>query len=277
MRVLQQSYNTIRQLLYISMKEQKSAHIFGVRIDDISSQEVEEILLKCVRERVNNTIMIYTPNPEILLAARNNTTYASVLNSATWNIPDGFGIRLVSSISHTVTGVDTTARLLEIANEQQKRVCWVIREDGRSQYQDVVNALQQRVPNGEIRVIAEPQSHEPSQTALNAIEEFQPDILIIGLGFPYQEEWAMHITNNTLIKSTTIKVIIAVGGTIDFFTGSAIRAPRVFRVIRMEWLWRLLVEPRRRMGRIFRAVILFPFYAIGERLFSKRVKKMDDA
>lgn len=255
------------------MKEGQSSSIFGVRIDNISFTTVQQIISSRLEQDSGDVLTIYTPNPEILLAARNNSQYKDVLNSSIINIPDGFGIRLVSSISQTVTGVDTTARVLEMANEQSQRVCWVIREDGRSQYQEVVNELQQRLPKGEVLVVAEPQSHEPSQTALYAIHEFIPDILIIGLGFPYQEEWAMRI----LQGGSSAKVIIAVGGTIDFFTGVAIRAPRVFQVIRMEWLWRLLLEPRRRIRRIFRAVIVFPLYAIGERLFSKQIKKMDDA
>jgi N-acetylglucosaminyldiphosphoundecaprenol N-acetyl-beta-D-mannosaminyltransferase len=53
-----------------------------------------------------------------------------------------------------------------------------------------------------------------------------------------------------------------VGGGFDFLTGKIRRAPKIFRTIGLEWLWRFLQEPRYRAKRIFRAVIVFPIRVI---------------
>jgi N-acetylglucosaminyldiphosphoundecaprenol N-acetyl-beta-D-mannosaminyltransferase len=62
-------------------------------------------------------------------------------------------------------------------------------------------------------------------------------------------------------KNDIIKIGIGVGGTFDFWTGKVKRAPIFLRKIGLEWMWRLIQQPKR-MRRIFRAVIIFPIRVI---------------
>jgi N-acetylglucosaminyldiphosphoundecaprenol N-acetyl-beta-D-mannosaminyltransferase len=75
---------------------------------------------------------------------------------------------------------------------------------------------------------------------LRRLRELSPDILFVALGSPKQEQWIMEH-----MPQTGIKVCQGVGGTLDVISGRVRRAPRVFRSIHLEWLYRLLADPRR--------------------------------
>ena len=61
------------------------------------------------------------------------------------------------------------------------------------------------------------------------------------------------------MQSSFVKIAMGVGGSFDFISGKIKRAPKVFRLLGMEWLWRLLQEPRKRLPRIFNAVVKFSY------------------
>jgi len=58
-----------------------------------------------------------------------------------------------------------------------------------------------------------------------------------------------------------VKIAMGVGGSFDYISGKAGRAPRLIRKIGLEWLWRLFAEPKR-IKRIFKATILFPILVL---------------
>jgi len=55
--------------------------------------------------------------------------------------------------------------------------------------------------------------------------------------------------------------LVGVGGTYDMLAGTLPRAPKVFRALSLEWLWRLILQPSR-IGRIWQAVVVFPLKAL---------------
>ncbi len=197
-------------------------------------------------------LFIVTPNPEILLHARSYAEYREVLNSASLSLPDGFGLRLCSGIQHTVTGSSFTERLLELANSKQLKVLCIVREDGLSSQEQVQTALQRIAPNSIIKITAVRRDQWKQQPEQSSID-FQPHIILVGLGFPEQEYWLHHykdaFSNNV--------IGVGIGGTFDFFTGAAKRAPAILRGLGLEWLWRLCTEPKR-WKRIINAVVVFP-------------------
>ncbi|MEX0748533.1 MAG: WecB/TagA/CpsF family glycosyltransferase [Candidatus Saccharimonadales bacterium] len=77
---------------------------------------------------------------------------------------------------------------------------------------------------------------------LAALQELKPDIVLIGLGFPRQEELIAR-----LLPQLQHGVLIGEGGTFDYqlFGGQRRKAPRIWQKLGVEWLWRLLLEPSR--------------------------------
>jgi len=99
------------------------------------------------------------------------------------------------------------------------------------------------------------------------INEVKPDIIFVAFGHGKQEKWIWHAltTQHPLPKGEQERsdrvraLLMGVGGSFDFIAGKIKRAPKIFRTFGLEWLWRLLQEPRKRLPRIFNAIIKFPY------------------
>jgi exopolysaccharide biosynthesis WecB/TagA/CpsF family protein len=91
---------------------------------------------------------------------------------------------------------------------------------------------------------------------IDKIRALRPDVLLVAMGVPRQELW---IARNLTDKHCTLP--IAVGALLDFLSGAVPRAPGWMRRMRLEWLFRLIVEPGR----------LWQRYIVGNPLFLARV------
>ena len=89
-------------------------------------------------------------------------------------------------------------------------------------------------------------------TIINDINKTNPDIVFVAYGAPKQDIWIAN--NKSKLKA---KILVGVGGTFDMLAGVKKRAPKFFQKIRLEWLWRAIIEPKR-LGRIANAIIVFP-------------------
>jgi N-acetylglucosaminyldiphosphoundecaprenol N-acetyl-beta-D-mannosaminyltransferase len=89
------------------------------------------------------------------------------------------------------------------------------------------------------------------------IESARPHILLVAFGAPAQDMWIA-----THLKSLpTVRIAMGVGGTFDFLAGDVRRAPLALRILGLEWLWRLILEPWR-WKRIWTAVVTFPWLVL---------------
>ena len=72
------------------------------------------------------------------------------------------------------------------------------------------------------------------------IAEAKPDVLLVAMGIPKQEKWiARHR------EALGVPVLIGVGGTLDVLSDTVKRAPKIMRQLKLEWLWRVLANPRK--------------------------------
>ena len=85
----------------------------------------------------------------------------------------------------------------------------------------------------------------------------EPTVLLVAYNAPY----AQNFIDEYLSKMPSVKVAIGIGGTFDFLSGSIKRAPKFFRVLGLEWFYRLLIQPSR-IKRIYNAVIKFMYLFI---------------
>lgn len=91
---------------------------------------------------------------------------------------------------------------------------------------------------------------------IKMINETDATALVVGVGAPKQEKWIFKYRN----RLTNIKIFLAIGATIDFEAEKVKRAPALFQKFALEWLYRLLKEPRR----LWRRYIIedMPFFAL---------------
>ena len=92
---------------------------------------------------------------------------------------------------------------------------------------------------------------------LQEIHNAKPDLLILGMGSPRQEIWmARHR------QALHVPVIWGAGGLLDYIAGTTRRAPRWMRKLALEWLGRMLIEPRRLAPRYLHDLPWFLFYTL---------------
>lgn len=217
-------------------------------------------------------LWIVTANPEILLEARRNTSYADTLRQSDVSLVDGFGLwlmlRLFGERATRLTGIALAEHLVSLAAEKKWRVGFFGGREGVAA--EALKTMTKKYPHlvgvaetgGVVSLTGE--SDAAADEATHRMVLFDPEVLLVALGHPKQERW---IQNHTA-DFPRLKVIVGIGGTFDVWSGRLSRAPRLLRVVGLEWVWRLVCEPQR-WYRIIRAVFLFPFWFLVERISRK--------
>src|SRR3989344_8976406 len=240
------------------------AFLFGVRLDDTGSRDVLVERLLGFLEGAKAHV-IATPNPEILLLAREHSAYRDVLSASDLNIPDGIGIKVVRYLQgrkrpFRMAGIDIGELLLDMAHAKRLPVLFLGGQDGAAT--SAADRITKARTNLKIFAAADDAEFNESGDVADAEEakrikaailQTKPVIVLVGLGAPKQEQW-IHANRD---RFPSVRVFIGVGGAFDVWSGRLRRAPKVMRALGLEWLWRLLLEPTR-FPRIFRAVFVFP-------------------
>jgi len=240
-------------------------NLLGLPITNLKNNEVNELLVDFLNS--NKPHQIATINPEFLVDAEKNEEFYYTLTQCDLNVPDGIGLiyaaRLFGEKIYRYTGVDLFLKLCEIAKKNNKGVYLLGGEKGS--VFSVANKLNQIFPGLKICGADEGMSRsewknnfkENNQKIIQRIKSSKAEILFVAFGHPKQDIW---ISRNLKLLPN-IRVAVGVGGTFDFISGKAKRAPFIFRRIGLEWLWRLILEPWR-WKRIYKAIIKFPAMAL---------------
>lgn len=257
--------------------------LLGVRLDQFTKTQVLQKVHDFLSSNISHTL--FTPNPEMLVAAHRYPLFREVLNKSDLNICDGFGIQLLTrGAVQRVPGVDLMLNICRIAQEENKSI-FLLGSGSDTVLEKTKKELLRQFPNLRIvgahagvsieidvksntqnteQMIAnyEPltgpslikYSKEENDQLLDDVISVAPDILFVAFGHIKQEAW---IAEN-ISQLPSVRLAMGVGGSFDFVSGSVARAPRLFRSVGLEWLWRLLTQPKR-FWRIVDAVIVFPF------------------
>ncbi|MCK4540409.1 WecB/TagA/CpsF family glycosyltransferase [Candidatus Parcubacteria bacterium] len=239
------------------MDRKKSISILGINIDNISKQNLLSRVEKNLEK--NNFKFLITPNPEIILQAQKDEEYFYILNKADYSIADGIGLKfaafLLGKNIKRITGADLSRDILKIAQKKSKKILIINRRKGLSSKKDIEKMLSTGFPGLRYMVVDNPRDKNEWQKIINKkTSDFAPDILFCLFGAPLQEKFIYH--NARKIKS--IKLALGVGGAFDFLTKKIKRAPYIFRKLGLEWLWRLVKQPKR-TKRIYNAVVKFTY------------------
>ena len=230
-------------------------NVLGTPIDNVSFSDAVNLAEQAILK--NAQIKIFTPNPEILLKAYKDHDFSKVLKSGDLLIPDGIGIILFSKVKEQVTGVDLMLKICELAEKNRRSVFLL---GGKNVLETTVKKLKETFPQLEIAGFS-----EDLASCYNLIEISKPNIVFVALGAPKQETWIIE----NIEKLPTVNIAMGIGGAFDMISGKVKRAPKFVRKIHLEWLWRLMQEPKR-IKRIFNAVIVFPVCVLKERAKFKK-------
>jgi N-acetylglucosaminyldiphosphoundecaprenol N-acetyl-beta-D-mannosaminyltransferase len=232
-------------------------YILGTKIDDVSLKEAIDKIAAFLLTGEKGYIT--TPNPEICLLGYNNKAYRRILNNSSISIPDGFGLKVGAKIlntrlNNTTTGIDLCAEVIKLA--EQKKYSVLILGGTQETGERTISLYSYKYPKLKLTYLNGGKFNQlgiSDQTDLiSQINAINPDITFVCLGAPKQE----YFMANNLNKIHT-KLMLGVGGSIDFLGQQIKRAPQSWRRFGLEWLWRLIQEPWR-WKRITKAVIIFP-------------------
>ncbi len=239
----------------------KEIYILGTKITDVSLQEAIKIIADFLSSDRHGYIT--TPNPEICLLGYKDKPFRRLHQKSLLSIPDGFGLKvgakiLGSQLNNITTGSDLAIELIKLSEQKNYSVLIL---GGVTEVGERTLALcSYKYPKLKISYLNggnfDSQGISDQSNLISQINNIAPDIIFTCLGAPKQE----YFMANNLHKIKT-KIMIGVGGTIDFLAEEIKRAPQSWRKIGLEWLWRLIQEPWR-WKRIFKAVILFPLVCI---------------
>jgi N-acetylglucosaminyldiphosphoundecaprenol N-acetyl-beta-D-mannosaminyltransferase len=242
----------------------KSIKILGVKVSLISREAILPEIEALAAD--NRKHLITTPNPEFLLESRKDEEFLQILNRASLALPDGIGLKIAGWFKgvnlERCAGADLTRQLLALAEKREWPVAVINWHAGLSNKEAISQALKKHYP--ELKSLVKDERRGDYIFDISDLKHFQPKIIFSTLGAPYQEKLLAR-----LLSRTTAAIAIGVGGSFDYLTGKAPRAPKLFRTIGLEWLWRLLLSPRKRLRRIYRAVAIFPLVFFREEVFSR--------
>jgi len=227
--------------------------VLNVKIDNLSKKEIlNQIELFLAEPRFHRIVTI---NPEFILEAQKNPEFRDVLNASDLNVADGVGIwfaflRFGRILKTRLAGADLMLEILRLAQEKNLKIFLAANKNGLSTWQETRTAILKIYP----RLIISGANVDIKNTD-DRLLMTNDTLLLCNFGAPFQELFINQV------KCDTIRLAMGVGGAFDFLTGKIKRAPKWMRKLGLEWLWRLILQPKR-IGRIFRAVVVFPVKVI---------------
>lgn len=235
-----------------------------LRLKDLTLVENREALTHIPKGKV----LINTINAHSFNTAQNDDLFAEALKNGDYLIPDGASIikacrwlKCKSQPTERIAGWDLFEFEMGQLNERGGRCMFM--GSSPKVLKLIVEKAKMMYPNTEVVTYSPPYkpefTNEDNQAIINAINDANPDLLWIGMTAPKQEKWTYSHWNELNIHCH----VGTIGAVFDFFAGTYQRAPRWWQEHSLEWLYRLIKEPRRMWRR----------YVIGNPLFLMNVRR----
>jgi N-acetylglucosaminyldiphosphoundecaprenol N-acetyl-beta-D-mannosaminyltransferase len=216
--------------------------ILGCRLDPVDASEAARRIVELAR--TSHGAQIVTLGTEMVVYAQRDEHFRAIVNQSALSLCDTVGLLAVARkrgarLRERVAGVELIERLCREAAAQAIPVYFLGGAEGVAA--EAAAVLRQRHPGLRVAGARDgffSQAETPGVVA--AIAAGGTRLLFAGLGSPRQEFWlAEHL------RETRCGAGIGVGGSFDVVAGRVARAPRFFQRFGLEWLYRLIREPRR--------------------------------
>lgn len=227
-----------------------SVELLGFNIDNYS---FDEAVLKAKSLIDGDKVaQVVTINPEMFQAAENDSNFANIIREAEMVIPDGVGVkialRLTGKTAARIPGIDFAKKLLKEAALSNIPVAIIGSKE--EVITKAVKNLQQEISG--INIVYSHNGYFDNDSAIyEELKKCSPKLILVALGSPRQEKFIYEAK-----KRLNPALMIGVGGSLDVWSGCVKRAPKIFQVLGLEWLYRTACQPSR-LKRIFPTLPLF--------------------
>lgn len=243
------------------MSKPDSLYILGSRVDVVTAGDAAQRILAWIgeareRDELKQPVrIVVTVNPEILMSARKNPAMARVLKAAALVVPDGIGVVMAARLSgqslpERVPGIDLMTMLLKECRQRGLRPFFL----GAKPH--VIEAAAQRAqamfPGLELAGWRDGYFHLDDREPVEQVAASGADILFTGMGADRELQWLYDHRHELKVP-----VAMGVGGSFDVLSGTVKRAPQWMQRCHLEWLYRLITDPKR-----WRRQIALPMFAV---------------
>jgi exopolysaccharide biosynthesis WecB/TagA/CpsF family protein len=235
-------------------KDNEVVELFGLQVSNVSLRQASKDLVKSAV--YNERRMVFFVNAHCVNIAEQNHEYRVSLQKADLLYADGAGMRLAAKLSgkplvDNVNGTDLFPLLCRNAAEAGVSIALLGAKSGVAE-----RCAEKMISVDEnLKVVWTHHGYlegEGDQSLISSLNESGADILLVAMGVPLQELWVSRHASEL-----DAAVIMGVGALYDFYSGDVARAPKFMRKIGLEWLFRLMLEPRRMF---FRYVVGIPVF-----------------
>lgn len=223
----------------------EKTNVLGLEYVNSTKEEAVDFVFELIEKK--EPVTVFTPNAEIAYSAYKDDDFREIISSASLLIPDGAGVVLASKIINSplkekIAGVDFGIEIIKKCPEKgmslfivggKPGVAQIATEKLRTSFADLYIA-------GACDGYFEKNGPE-NDRVIDLINESSADVLFVCLGSPAQEKWVFE----NLHRMNGVKIICCLGGSVDVYAGNVKRAPRFFIKLNLEWLYRLIKQPKR--------------------------------
>lgn len=219
---------------------------------------------------LNNKTVINTINPHSYCVSKTDTLFQEALLKSDILLPDGSGIVMAAKFFgkkniKKIAGADIHKHLLEDANKNGKKVFYL--GAASKTLALIEKRIKTEYPNIKVGSYSPPYkpifSKVDSTIMINEVNKCNPDILFVGMTAPKQEKWVA--SHKDKINAT---ITVSIGAVFDFYAGTVKRSNPFWINLGLEWLPRLLREPKRLWYRNFVSTPLFIWYMFKTKLIN---------
>ena len=219
-------------------------YVYDKELSDISLTE----------KQIINTINGHSYN-----VAKNDDLFKKALLESDILLPDGasivFGVWIINGKKiEKIAGYDIFIYLLNLLNGQNGK-CFFL-GSMPSTLDEIKNRIEKEFPNIKIESYSPPYkstfSDQDNTIMLQKVNNYRPDVLFVGMTAPKQEKWVNE--NRDKIDASTV---CSIGAVFDFYAGTTFRPPNWMIKSHLEWLGRLLNEPKRMWRRYLLSTPVF--------------------
>ncbi len=224
----------------------KEINLLNTLIHSLSTSELLSKITSWIEKDEKNKTII-TANVDHLMKLQKDSEFRNVYQSTDLITADGApllwaGKFLGTPIEEKISGSDLLPKIFKLAHEKKWKLFFMGGREGAADL--ALKNLRDQFGDVDVMTDCPPFGFEKDDAINNALIEkvnnFQPNILLVGLGAPKQEKW---IHNNK--PQLQFNCAIGIGVSFEFEAGMVKRAPKWMQKIGMEWSWRIIQEPKR--------------------------------
>ncbi|MFN3963252.1 MAG: WecB/TagA/CpsF family glycosyltransferase [Fimbriimonadaceae bacterium] len=223
-------------------KAPETRDVLGVPVGIVSMASTLELARQWLRE--DQSRLLLTSDSQGIYLAQTDPELKAIYQRAALNTPDSYGVvwalrRQGIHLEDRVTGVDLVSGLCEIAAQEGKSVYLLGSSPGVAE--KAARALQDRY-NG-LKIAGARDGYYPAYDEAEVVKDVaatRPDILLVAMGIPRQEKFLAKYQ-----EQIGFRIGMGIGGSLDVLSGNVKRAPKIVQAVRMEWLWRVILNPKK--------------------------------